>query len=256
MRSAVVLIIAVLCASPLPAQTPTFEVASVKPAQPHASGSPFDVTIAGGIMASHVPAGMLIQIVYNLKPFLIFGSPGWLDSEEWAIVAKPPEGTPPVNPPKITPELRLRLQALLADRFHLVVHHETREMPVYALVVAKNGPKLKPPDGKNFGLRMGRGVILTTGGAKIALLASLISNQFDRPVIDETGLTDAYSITLRWTPDPPAAAPNQAQTTSTVDATGPSIFTALQEQLGLKLESKRKPVEVLVIDHIEHPSEN
>jgi uncharacterized protein (TIGR03435 family) len=246
---------AVLCALPLLAQTPSFEVASVKPAQPHASGSPFDVTIAGGIMASHVSAGMLIQMVYSLKPFLIFGSPGWLDSEEWAIVAKPPEGTPPVNPPKITPELRLRLQALLADRFHLIVHHETREMPVYALVIARNGPKLPPPDGKDFRLKLGRGSIVATGGAKIAMLASVISNQLDRPVIDETGLTDSYSITLRWTPEPPAGAPNQAQTAA-ADPTSPSFFTALQEQLGLKLESKRRPVEVLVIDHVERASEN
>ncbi len=207
-------------------------------------------------MATHISAGTLIQMAYKLKPFSIFGSPGWLDSEEWAIVAKPPEGTPPVDPPKITDEFLLRVQALLAERFHLVIHREPREMPVYTLVVAKNGPKLKPPEGKNFGLRTARGAIITTGGAKIGMLVSLLSNQFDRLVIDETGLTGSYSINLRWTPDLPPGAPGQPQPANTAAAGGPSIFHRLEEQLGLKLEARRRPVDGLGVDRVEWPSAN
>jgi bla regulator protein blaR1 len=256
------LLLAVFCAAlafaQTPATSPTFEIASVKPAGPHASGMPFEVTIAGGLSATHISVGTLIQMAYKVKPFLIFGAPRWLESDEYAIVAKPPAGTPPVNPPKITDGFLLRVQALLADRFHVTLHHETREMSVYALVVAKNGPKLRAADPKQaFQLwRAGRGRILSQGGAKIALLISLLANQFDRPVLDETGLTGSYAFDLAWTPDAPPSAPGQPQTANAADPAGPSLFTALQEQLGLKLESMRRPVEVLVIDHVERPTEN
>ncbi len=236
---------------------PAFEVASVKPSDPHAAGPPFEVTIAGGLMATHVTASMLIQITYSLKPFLIFGSPRWLDSEEFAIVAKPPDGTPPVNPPKITADFCKRVQALLADRFHLAAHRETRVMPVYVLMVAKDGPKLKAADpNQTFRLkRAGNGRILNDGGAKIPMLVSVIANGFDRPVLDETGLTGSYAFDLQWTPDRPPSAPGQPLA-SAAEPAGPSLFTALQEQLGLRLESMRRPVEVLVIDHIERPAQN
>jgi bla regulator protein blaR1 len=256
------LLLAVFCAASAfaqaPAASPTFEVASVKPADPHASGMQFEVTIADGLTATHISVGTLIQISYNLKPFLILGSPRWLDSEEFAIVAKPPAGTPPANPPKITDDFRGRVRALLADRFRLSVHHETREMPVYVLVVAKNGPKLKVGDPKQaFQLkRAGGGRILNQGGAKIGLLVTLFANYFDRPVLDETGLTGLYTFDLTWTPDALPSAPGQPQTANAADPGGPSLFTALQEQLGLKLESTRRPVEVLVIDRVERPTED
>jgi bla regulator protein blaR1 len=236
---------------------PVFEVASIKPSDPQAAGPPFEVTIAGGLMATHVSASMLIQITYSMKPFLILGSPRWLDSEEFAIVAKPPEGTPPVNPPRITDDLRKRLQALLADRFHLAVHRETRVMPVYVLMVAKDGPKLKQADpNQAFRLkRAGNGRILNDGGAKIAMLVSVIANGFDRPVLDETGLTGSYAFDLQWTPDRAPSAPGQQQP-GAVEPSGPSLFTALREQLGLRLESMRRRVDVLVIDHVERPAQN
>jgi uncharacterized protein (TIGR03435 family) len=168
------------------------------------------------------------------------------------------------------------LQPLLAERFKLKAHTETKQLPVYELIVAKGGPKLKEatpgdtyangfkgPDGVGRGgmMRMGRGQ-LTGQGVPITTLTNLLSQQLQRTVVDKTGLTGKYDLELNWTPEqgegglgpPPGAASPQAEPAP--DATGPSIFTALQEQLGLKLQSTKGPVETLVIDHAEMPSEN
>ena len=233
-----------------PAAQPTFEVASIKPAKP-GPGHIFEVSPSGSL-TWQTSVGQAIRIAYKVKPpFDIYGAPGWVDSEEYIIVAKPPEGSPLINPMNLPQETEFlqRVQALLAERFHLAV---------YALVVAKNGPKLKAADTtQTFRLRRtGHGAIVNDGGAKIGMLVSLLANNFDRPVLDETGLTGLYSFNLKWTPDAPAAAPGQPQPSTADDATGPSLFTALQEQLGLRLEAKRKPVEVLIVDHVERPTEN
>ena len=142
------------------------------------------------------------------------------------------------------------LQSLLADRFHLALHRETREIPVYALVPGKNGPKFheSPPDAKGI-LRMnGRGKLVAMGGT-MTQLAGWFSNAngVDRPVLDETGLGGHYDFTLEWA---------NPRTTDASDSTVPWIFTAMREQLGLKLEPRRAPVEVLVIDHVDLPGEN
>jgi uncharacterized protein (TIGR03435 family) len=241
-----------------PAAKPTFEVASIKPAK-HSAHPIFEVTPGGNVMWQ-TSIGPLIRIAYKVKPpFQIYGAtPGWLESDEYLIEAKSPDGLPPINPSKLpeATDFLLRLQSLLGERFHLAAHHENRDTPVYVLVVAKNGPKLKAADASQmFRLRKaGKGAILNEGPAKIGLLVSLLANNFDRPVLDETGLTGSYSFNLTWTPDAPAGAP--AQATAAGDPGGPTLFTALQEQLGLKLEASRRPVEVLVIDHIERPTEN
>jgi len=170
------------------------------------------------------------------------------------------------------------LQALLVDRFKLTLHRETRELPLYSLVVAKNGSKLqeskpgepdkrgfKTPDGHPMAqghfFRMGMGQLdghsIGTGD-----IARVLAQQLGRKVVDNTGLTANYDFTLKWTPEEgqgpafrePEAGPGAGSTPA--PETGPSIFTALQEQLGLKLESQKGPVEILVIDHVEKPSEN
>jgi uncharacterized protein (TIGR03435 family) len=149
------------------------------------------------------------------------------------------------------------IRQLLADRFKLAVHPETRQLPVYALVVAQNGPKLQPakdPDaGTSLSSRRGQ---LTAKGVSSAQLAEKftrsLSDELGRIVIDKTGLTGRYDLTLKWTPDiGPAPLLNGEPDTS-----APSIFTAIQEQLGLKFESTKGPVPVLVVDHAELPSEN
>jgi uncharacterized protein (TIGR03435 family) len=141
------------------------------------------------------------------------------------------------------------LQALLADRFKLAAHAEKREMPMFALVIAKGGPRLITTNAIGA-LSGGRGRISITGGDDaLAVLAFELSWRLGRPVIDRTGLNGRYELTLNWTEDD---VPSPAANTSGA----PSLFTAIQEQLGLKLEATRGPVQVLVIDHAERPSEN
>jgi uncharacterized protein (TIGR03435 family) len=166
------------------------------------------------------------------------------------------------------------IQALLAERFKLAVHKESKESTIYALVVAKGGPKIKElppettpapdpkdapkesldkPDPKRLPrgmMRMGPGE-LTAQGVKIISLANSLSNAVGHPVFDKTGLTGDYTYELKWAPDE-----NHGDAASSADANGPSIFTALTEQLGLKLESQKGPVDVIVIDHAEKASEN
>jgi uncharacterized protein (TIGR03435 family) len=151
------------------------------------------------------------------------------------------------------------LQSLLAERFKLVVHRETRQQQVYDLVIDKGGTKMKDSNvapGQQQGLRGGRGEI-TGMAAPVPLLINFLSQQLGRSVIDKTGLTGKYDFALKWTPDPGAAAgPKAGDTAPPVDVSGPSIFTALQTDLGLKLQSGKGPVEMLVIDSVEKPDAN
>lgn len=154
---------------------------------------------------------------------------------------------------------RLRLQSLLAERFRFQFHTGTKELPVYALVVGKNGPKFqKAKTPGSITMRPGQ---LIAHSFSMPYLAATLSNRVGRLVLDKTGLQDDYDFTLKWTPEertPQAFAPAQMAQNALArpEANGPSIFTALQEQLGLKLESQKGPVEILVIDHVEKPSAN
>jgi uncharacterized protein (TIGR03435 family) len=153
------------------------------------------------------------------------------------------------------------LRALMEDRFQLKVNHETREMPVYTLLAAKNGPKLTLSTGGSRGVQMRPGT-LTFTKSTTATLAAQLSLLTGRVVIDKTGLTGDYDFELRWAQEAGQGSPDAfglptvASDTPPVDTNGPSIFTALQEQLGLRLESQKGPVEILVIDHVERASEN
>jgi uncharacterized protein (TIGR03435 family) len=209
----------------------------------------------GTFTANGIDLKTLIGIAYEVQDFQISGGPGWLGSDRFEINAKC-EGD--VN---LTMEqYRPLLQALLADRMKLTFHRDSKELPIYALVVGKSGPKLKESDPNERGpmMRMGRGQ-LTGTKVPMAFLAKHLSRQLRRTVLDKTGLSGGYNFTLEWTPEPgqmmgpgepgPEAAPPS-------ESSGPSIFTALQEQLGLKLESQRGPVEILIIDGVEKPSEN
>jgi len=145
------------------------------------------------------------------------------------------------------------MQALLADRFKLALHRDTKELPVYALTIARGGPKLSASGGEFPRMRIGRGQIEAQKWT-MAKFASDLARQLGRPVIDRTELAGTYDFKLEWTPDesqPGSAEPGGERTISVV---GPSIFTALQEQLGLRLESTKGPVEILVVDHVEKPS--
>ena len=165
------------------------------------------------------------------------------------------------------------MQSLLADRFKFAAHRETRELPVYALMLAKNGSKLKeaiPENSYPNGIKdeQGRGVAgmmrITPGHIEgqaipIANLLGVLTQVTGRTVVDRTGLTGKYDISLQWTPDEPQTLPTAADGANrepSQESSGPSIFTAIQEQLGLRLESAKGPVEGLVIDHVEKPSAN
>jgi uncharacterized protein (TIGR03435 family) len=183
----------------------------------------------------------LITYAFKVQSYQVSGSSGWMDSMRWDVTAKAEGDAAPSSD-----QLRKMTQALLAERFQLKIHRETKEMPVYALVVDKGGPKLKPsaPDAKDGTTVSGdKTVVMASAKETLDRLATYLSNNTGRPVLNQTGLSGNYEYRLEWT-----------LRDDTGDA--PSIFTAVQEQLGLKLEAQKAPIEVLVIDRAEKPSEN
>jgi uncharacterized protein (TIGR03435 family) len=251
----------------------SFEVASIKPSN-SADRRPLIRNEPGGrFTAANVTAKRLIKWAYNIKDFQISGGPGWMGSDLFDIAAKPEGSAKPVQIPRM-------VQSLLADRFQLVTRRETKEMPVYTLVVAKNGPKFKDasdsdpniidlgnrPDLAGRGARPRFTIIrrgrLTAQGATMAGLAFDLSDFLGRAVVDKTGLAGTYDLKLEWVPDEYQVAMFSAMGVPEgfgappPDWQGPSLFTALEEQLGLKLDSQKGPVEIFVIERIEKPTEN
>ena len=195
----------------------------------------------------------LITYAYDVKRYQVSGVPSWADSNNLACDRYDVSAKAEADGTLSQAQAKVMLRNLLADRFHLRFHREMKDMPIYALVVAKNGPKLKEaaPDAQII-LRLSsgpKGPEMTVTAGTMAQLVNQFSNAngVDRPVLDKTGLTGAYDYKLTWTPE--LGAPRN-------DSETVSIFTALQEQLGLRLEPQRAPIEVLVIDSAERPSEN
>jgi len=220
---------------------PAFEVASVKPADPNANGTSIYGS-PGQIHMENFSLRELIEQAFHKKDFSVY-APAWLTSACFDIVAKMPAGSS-------RKEVAAMLQALLADRFHLAYHRETRVMSAYALLVDRKGLKLQPVEGEAQASGDSGPARLTANHTTMSLFADSLSSQLDRPVKDMTGLPGIYDIKLRWTPE--GADP------ATVNPSLPtSIFTALQEIAGLKLERRRMPIEILVVDRIERqPTEN
>jgi uncharacterized protein (TIGR03435 family) len=254
---------------------PDFDVVSVKLNE---SGAMMfsERFMPDGIRASNAPVIMLIREAYGLRNSnndQIQGVPGWAKSDRYDIEAKV-NGANVAEFAKLSREQHdLMLQTLLADRFKLIMHRETRELPVYALIIAKNGPKLKeakagdtyPKGIKGLDGYSGPGAVIMEKGEieaqdiPMTELVSMLTQETGRTVLDKTGLAGKYDISLKWTPDEESAQmPNatESQQGNPSDVSGTSIFTALQEQLGLKLESQKGPVEGLVMDHLEKPSPN
>jgi uncharacterized protein (TIGR03435 family) len=267
---------------------PAFEVASIKLNNSGDGRVMMQQQPGGRFTATNIPLRLLIRNAYQLQDFQIVGAPSWINSERYDIVAKAEDGTPPETPSldRTGPSrIQLMIRSLLAERFQLVAHDETRELPIYALVVARSdgklGPDLKksevdcnavfaagrgrgmpPPPGPpqpgerpQCGIRIGMGN-LAMGGAPLPQFANSLAMFVGRTVQDKTGLTGNYDVTLTWTPDQMPQRPPGAPEPPPADPNGPSIFTALQEQLGLKLDSQKGPVTVLVIDRVERPKEN
>jgi uncharacterized protein (TIGR03435 family) len=257
------------------AGTASFEVASVKPNTTGDHRVAIGLQPGGRFNASNVPLRMLLRQAYDIQEFQIVGGPEWLRSDRFDIVAKTPEGEFSAD------QMRPMLRALLAERFNLRAHNETREMPVYALVKTRQGGSLGPditpsavdcaavmqsrrggappaPGQKiDCGLLIGVGK-MNAGGMPMTTLARSLSSLVGRIVVDKTELTGGYDFELTYAPDglgglPPL--PNEVPLNEG-DPTAPTIFTALQEQLGLKLDERRATVDVLVIDSVEKPGEN
>jgi uncharacterized protein (TIGR03435 family) len=232
-------------------QTPTpqrlsFDVISIKPSDPGDRRVNLQ-TSPGGRFTGRSSLRWLVRNAYRLQEFEVFGKPSWYDSDMFDIQAKAEGDIQPGQMP-------LFLQSLLEERFQFKAHRETKEVPCYELVVAKAGPKLQPAKQNDVTPRIGGGGGRITGvNAEVGQLAVILSSALGIRVIDKTGTNGGFDVNLEWTPDPT----EPAITTSTpVDPNGPSIFTAIQEQLGLKLESVKVPIEVLVIDSVQKPSEN
>jgi uncharacterized protein (TIGR03435 family) len=275
-------------ATPALAQTdarPAFAVATIKKNATGDAARGMRLQPGGRIVVTNQPLRQLITFAYGLQPQQLAGGPSWLDTDRFDITAQA-EGnispTPPGGPPG---PAQLMMQRLLAERFGLVVHTESRELPVYALTVARRdgqlGPNIKPagrdclalmtqapggvpvqaprlPDG-----RPGCGVLrnnatgkVLAGGTTMAMLASqMLTGPAGRIVVDQTGLTGAYDFDLEFAMDAAPGAPPAPDATTTVSER-PSLFTALEEQLGLKLQATRLPIPVTVIDRVTPPTEN
>jgi bla regulator protein blaR1 len=219
------------------------------------------VSFRGVAIAWIVTQAFSPQPSIGVQDDLVLGLPSWTRSDRYDVEAKVDDEDVPKWKALSSSQRRLALQPLLLTRFGLQFHHETRERPTYSLVVAKNGPKLdkaqrgetyakanRSPDGTGSS---GESTVtpgkIVLRGSSLSVLANLLSSQgLSHEVVDKTGLTDIYNITLRWSPDDIASS----------DASLPSLFTALQEQLGLKLEYNKNPIDVIVIDHIARPSAN
>ena len=199
----------------------------------------------------------IIEMAYDLRTFQILGGPRWLDADRYDITAKNDAALQSLSHPERVKEMRLRLQNLLADRFQLQVHRETREMPEYTLVVAKNGSKLKEPDAATVGdgISTNCGVMKGTRTTLSNLVVTL-SRQLGRPVLDHTGLSARYDFEMTFAPESGCGSRQADGTNPDATLDRPSIFTAVQEQLGLKLEPIKGPVEVIVIDRVEKPDAN
>jgi uncharacterized protein (TIGR03435 family) len=222
---------------------PTFEAASVKLNTSGAGGSDTD-DYTGRIVMTNMTLERLIETAYNVRPTQVSG-PGWLEAVRVDIVAKYPTGTKPADRP-------LMLRTLLQERFKLVVHRESKDLPGYVLVVAKGGFKLKSveSDGNDTSHKGGRVQTLTAKGTSMAQLAELVSRYVGAAVADKTAIDGAYDFDLRWTN------PEQNPDPASADSV-PSLFEALEETLGLRLQAQKLPREIVVVDHVERvPTEN
>lgn len=231
---------------------PSFEVATIKLTDPNFGGILVGFP-SGRFSARGFTLKDLIGFAYDVDNRQIVEGPKWADTERYDVLGKPEkEGTP-------NPDLaKLMLQSLLAERYQLRFHHDTREMPVYVMTIAKNGIKMKARtdgDGGEKATMLIRGAKIPGRDTTVQFLATGLQKLvLDRPILDKTGLTGKYDFDLTWRPDPSQFRGNGDRVPS--DPNDPDLFTALQQQLGLRLTAQKAPADVIVIDAAEKPSEN
>jgi uncharacterized protein (TIGR03435 family) len=245
------LVLAAALASYLFAQSPdTFEAAIVRPSGPD---SVFQSTVTASQFTArrHTLAMMVAESYPDIESWRLSGGPSWVRNDMWDLVAKLPAGSP-TDQERLYRVTEQMLRTFLAEDFKLKTHFEQREQPIYDLVFAKSNPKLKPSDTAERSFRF------TPTGVEIhhetmqefvmfLYCPNCARQTADRPVFDKTGLTGYYDFTLNWSP---------LNIASDAVASGPSIFTALEEQLGLKLQPRKAPVDFLIIDQAERPEQN
>jgi uncharacterized protein (TIGR03435 family) len=238
------------------AQELKFDVASVRPNTSGKGGAMGPYLAGGRVLGTNVSLGMLVERAYQVFPFQIEGGPSWVNSDRFDVEGKA-TGTLSKE------QAWLMLQSLLAERFKLALHRQTKETPVYELMLAKGGVKFKegkcvgqPGPANPCGGVSGSRSTLMGRVTTVSDLASSLTGILGRVVIDKTKLTGKYDFDLHWTPDETALKGPGDPDAPPPDPNGPSIFTALQEQLGLELKATKGPVEMLVIDHAEKPDAN
>ena len=251
------LLIAAACAAQSPRPVfEAFEVATIKPALTPPAGRYIRMQSAHRFYAKNYTLKLLVGAAYNLTPNAISGGPAWIETEPFDILAGTPGELRPNND-----EQMAMLRKLLADRFQLTFHREPKQLPVYALTVGKAGSRLKEsasdPDAQPdiVNVLFPDHVTLPARNATMAQFTSMLQRAvLDRTVLDQTGLTGRYDFDLEWTPDETQFAGNGPKATS--ESTRPDLFAAVQIQLGLRLEATKGPVQTIVIDKVEKPSEN
>ncbi|HVV44086.1 MAG TPA: TIGR03435 family protein [Bryobacteraceae bacterium] len=235
-----------LCAG----DSPRFEAASIHPSP---GNTPFFARPPsnGKFYGTGVVVRLMVMLAYNVQESQIAGGPSWIGTDRWNVDAKSEAGAT-----HSTGETRQMLQNLLNDRFGLQAHRETREQSSYVLKIAKDGPKLKTSENGATNIRVnGNSIDLEHG--EISRLTQLLSSALGKPVVDRTGLTGYYNVSLQWSDAPVAdGGVIGLDAHATSDPNRESIFSAIQNQLGLQLVSQRAPVEMIVIDKVERPSAN
>jgi len=232
------------------AQAPSFEVASIKPSNDLGNETWVMQDQSGNLTGHNATLKALIRSAYNVRDHQIVGGPAWIDVDRYDVLAKPQR--------RVTgAEFRQMIQTFLGDRFSLKIHRETRDLPAFALTVGKKGARLsesKGGEGSGCGYNAG---LLTCKKVTMATLAQTLARRLGRTVVDTTELTGSYDLRLEWTPDE-SQVPGPAENgrLAGTESGEPSLFSAIQQQVGLKLDPIKAPVEVIIIDTAERPRQN
>ena len=233
-----------------------FDVASIRPQALDDHSFFVRPPNRGQFTANGAVAKLLVMFAYDMQESQIVGGPGWFGTEKWDVQAKSENDQHNVQ------ETRLMLQRLLADRFGLQLHRSTEQLPVYMLTINKGGPRFKASEATATNLQVGSNSIFLQGGT-IDRLTVVLASALGRPVVDLTGLGGSYDLAVQWDDAPvrdgglPGIAdPQSRQAATPAGNERGSIFTAISDQLGLRLDAQRAPVDVLVIDDIRRPSAN
>ncbi len=231
-------IYAILALAPLSVAQPRLEVASIRSSPPGLQATQYRGKGTDQLDIRHASVKQLISMAYGMPEFRIFGGPSWIQSDHYDIQAK-------ASAPAGLEEMQKLVQSILVDRFKLSLRREEREMGTLELIVAKGGPKLDAP--KPGGRNNARDGVITATNAPIEFIASMLTQQQGKTVVNKTGIEGRFSYELKWTPDGKGTG---------AEADTVSLFTAIQEQLGLKLEARKQPIAVIVVERVYRPTDN